>query len=318
VAPVDGALFISGSSLIDNSTYHLVRGSKISLLSSNSQSGFKLGLSRSQISEIRFPGAAKNSSIQAWVIKPSNFDPKQKYPLAYLIHGGPQGSWQDSWSTRWNPAVFAEQGYVVVAPNPTGSTGFGQALQDGIKEQWGGLPYQDLVNGFQYVEKNIGYVDINKAVALGASYGGYMINWFQSQPLGRRFKALVTHDGVFSMTGQLASEEIYFPNHEFGGKWWDNKKKWLQWDPAQFTQNWNKDDRLTIAEGLAAFNVLQQRGVESQFLTFPDENHWVLKPANSLLWHTAVLDFINQKVGLPTYSSKSELAAKIKEEAKGN
>jgi dipeptidyl aminopeptidase/acylaminoacyl peptidase len=284
-------------------------------------------LSHSQVSEIHFPGAAKNSTIQAWVIKPSTFNPKQKYPLAYLIHGGPQGSWQDGWSTRWNPAIFAEQGYVVVAPNPTGSTGFGQELQDAIKEQWGGLPYQDLVNGFDYVEKNLDYVDINKAVALGASYGGYMVNWIQGNPLGRKFQALVTHDGVFSMTGQLASEEIYFPNREFGGTWWDNKKKWLQWDPAQFTENWatphliihsDKDYRLTISEGLAAFNVLQQRGVESQFLTFPDENHWVLKPANSLLWHTAVLDFINVKVGLPTYSSQSKLAAKIKEEATGN
>jgi dipeptidyl aminopeptidase/acylaminoacyl peptidase len=323
---IKSGLFLSTSSLIDNSAYYLLdkSGGSSQLISSNSHSGLKFGLSKSQVSEIRFSGAAEGTTIQAWVIKPSNFDKSKKYPLAYLIHGGPQGAWEDSWSTRWNPAVFAEQGYVVVTPNPTASTGFGQKLTDAIQRQWGGLPYQDIVNGFDYIEKNLDYVDTSKAVALGASYGGYMMNWVQGNDLGRRLKALVTHDGVFSITGQLATEELYFPEHEFGGMFWDNKEEWEKWDPASKTENWStpqliihseKDYRLTVAEGLAAFNVLQRKGVDSQFLTFPDENHWVLQPENSLLWHTVVLDFINAKVGLPTYSEQSKRAKDLKHKA---
>jgi dipeptidyl aminopeptidase/acylaminoacyl peptidase len=328
VSLVKSGLFLSTSSLVDNSAYYLLpNNGSPKLLTSNSQSGLKFGLSKDQISEIHFPGAAKDTTIQAWVVKPSNFDKKKKYPLAYLIHGGPQGAWEDSWSTRWNPAIFAEQGYVVVTPNPTASTGFGQKLVDGIQRQWGGLPYQDIVNGFDYIEKNLGYVDISKAVALGASYGGYMMNWVQGNDLGRRLQALVTHDGVFNITAQLSTEEVYFPNREFGGKFWENKEEWQKWDPASKTENWNtphliihseKDFRLTIAEGLAAFNVLQEKGIESQFLTFPDENHWVLQPENSLLWHTVVLDFVNAKVGLPSYSGQSKKGKALKDHAWSN
>jgi len=257
-------------------------------------------------------------------MKPSTFNPAFKYPLAYIVHGGPQGAWTDGWSTRWNPAVFAEQGYVVVCPNPTGSTGYGQAFTDAIEKQWGGLPYEDLVKGFEWIEKNMKYVDTSRAVALGASYGGYMMNWIQGQPLGRKFKALVTHDGVYSMAGQMASEELYFPEHEFGGKFWKNQEEWLRWDPSKHTDKWatphlvihsELDYRLTMSEGLAAFHTLQDKGVESQFLTFPDENHWVLKPENSLLWHTVVLDWINVHVGLPKYSESHEGSSELKKAA---
>jgi dipeptidyl aminopeptidase/acylaminoacyl peptidase len=228
---------------------------------------------------------------------------------------GPQASWLDSWSYRWNPAVMAEQGYVVVCPNPTGSTGYGQEFTDAIQGQWGGLPYQDLVLGFDYLSKNQPYIDTDRAVALGASYGGFMMNWIQGQPLGRKFKAIVCHDGVFSMAGQMASEELWFPHHDLAGWPWQNPKAWEQWDPSRFTRNWSTpqlvihsdlDYRLTISEGLAAFNVLQARGVKSQFLTFPDENHWVLKPENSLMWHKVVFNWINEHVGLPKYSEKTE------------
>jgi dipeptidyl aminopeptidase/acylaminoacyl peptidase len=175
--PKDGRLFVTSTSLIDNSLYQIVDPSDNGAItvSSNSKNGTTFGLSQSQVSEIWYPGAAAGVKIHAWVLKPSNFDPKKTYPLAYLIHGGPQGSWGESWSTRWNPAVYAEQGYVVIAPNPTGSTGYGQALTDAIQNQWGGLPYQDLVNGFTYIERELKYVDTSRAVALGASYGGYMI-----------------------------------------------------------------------------------------------------------------------------------------------
>ncbi|KAF2270627.1 dipeptidyl-peptidase-like protein V precursor [Lojkania enalia] len=332
----NGDLFISSTSLIDNSQYSLLPvttrndGEVYSLpesdgysnlsatkyISSQSKSGAMFGLSRKQIDEVHWPGAAKDTSIHAWMVKPSNFNSKEKYPLAYLIHGGPQGAWEDGWSTRWNPAIFAEQGYVVIAPNPTGSTGYGQHFVDAIQGQWGGLPYEDLVLGFDWIKKNLSYVDAGRAVALGASYGGYMMNWIQGHPLGREFKALVTHDGVFSMTGQMASEELYFPFHDLGGKLWKAPQNWAKWDPSRFTENWatphliihsELDYRLTISEGLSAFNVLQSRRVESQFLTFPDENHWVLKPENSLMWHEIVLDWINGHVGLPKYSESRKV-----------
>lgn len=338
-----GALFLSSSSLIDNSLYSIVpadhaaqtlsgryeytlpndespSGSKSKQLttifvSSNSRNGFSFGLSQRQVSEVRWPGAAPHTTVHAWVVKPSHFDPDKKYPLAYLIHGGPQGAWTDSWSTRWNPAIFAEQGYVVICPNPTGSTGYGQDFVDAIQNQWGGLPYEDLVKGFEYIEGNLSYVDTNRSVALGASYGGYMMNWIQGHDLGRKFKALVTHDGVFSMTSQLASEELYFPFHDLGGPLWSNGSSWAKWDPSRFLENWatphliihsELDYRLTMNEGLSAFNVLQTKGIPSQFLTFPDENHWVLKPENSLLWHEVVLDWINEHVGLPKYTERRE------------
>jgi dipeptidyl aminopeptidase/acylaminoacyl peptidase len=146
-----------------------------------------------------------------------------------------------------------------------------------------------------------------------------MMNWIQGQPLGRKFKAIVCHDGVFSMAAQMASEELWFPFHDLKGPLWKTPESWAQWDPSRFTSNWSTpqlvihselDYRLTIAEGLAAFNVLQARGVESQFLTFPDENHWVLKPENSLLWHKVVIDWINEHVGLPKYSSANADAIK--------
>lgn len=303
-------LFVSSSSLIDNSMYTIIdpeNPTDVHLVSSCSRGGAGFGLSEGQIDEIWFHGA-NDHLVHAWVVKPSGFNPGERYPLAYLIHGGPQGAWNDQWSTRWNPAVFAEQGYVVITPNPTGSTGYGQAFTDAIKGSWGGLPYIDIERGFEYIDKNLKYVDTSRAVALGASYGGYMVNWIQGHPLGRKFKALVTHDGVFSITAQLASEEQYFPLHDLQGPIWKNPEEWAKWDPSRFTANWQTphliihnelDYRLTIAEGLAAFNVLQMRGVDSAFLTFPDENHWVLKPENSFVWHRTVINWINQHVGLP-------------------
>lgn len=305
-----GNLFISSSSLVDSSYYSIVQPvtGQTNMFSSSSRNGSSFGLDRKQVTDVYFPGANNSYSVHAWVVHPSNFSPKRTYPLCFLIHGGPQGAWTDSWSTRWNPAVFAEQGYVVVASNPTGSTGYGQDFTDAIQGQWGGRPYLDLLNGFQYIRENLPYVDINRAVALGASYGGYMVNWIQGHDFGRQFKALVTHDGVFSMVGQMASEELWFPYHDLLGPYWENKQEWHRYDPSDFTENWatphlvihnELDYRLTMAEGLAAFNVLQTKGIDSEFLTFPDENHWVLKPENSLHWHTVVINWINKYVGLP-------------------
>ncbi|KAJ9214466.1 hypothetical protein DTO166G4_3870 [Paecilomyces variotii] len=316
------ALFITSNSLVESCLYTILdpgTPDDVKIVSSSSQSGLTLGLSSNQVDEIWFAGA-NDHPVHAWVVKPSTFDPKKKYPLAYLIHGGPQGAWNDQWSTRWNPAVFAEQGYVVITPNPTGSTGYGQPFTDAIRGSWGGLPYIDIQKGFEYIENNLPYVDTDRAVALGASYGGYMMNWIQGHSLGRKFKALVTHDGVFSMTGQLASEEQYFPLHDLGGPLWKVPEQWERWDPSRFTQYWKTphliihnelDYRLTISEGLAAFNVLQIKGIESAFLTFPDENHWVLKPENSLVWHHTVLNWINKYVGLPPVTDDGNFVSKV-------
>ncbi|KAJ5664720.1 hypothetical protein N7462_011533 [Penicillium macrosclerotiorum] len=315
-------LFVSSSSLVDNSIWSIIdpyNPSENQIVSSLGRGGAAFGLHSAQVSEFWYTGA-ENHKVHAFIVKPSNFKPGEKYPLAYLIHGGPQGAWNDQWSTRWNPAVFAEQGYVVITPNPTGSTGYGQDFTDGICGEWGGRPYEDLVKGFEYIEQNLKYIDTSRAVALGASYGGYMMNWIQGHPLGRKFKALVTHDGVFSMTSQLASEEQYFPLHDLKGPIWRVPENWAKWDPSRFTANWKTphliihnelDYRLTIAEGLAALNVLQMRGIDSAFLTFPDENHWVLNPENSLMWHRTVINWINKYVGLSPISEEPDLSLRM-------
>ncbi|KAI0851446.1 dipeptidyl peptidase [Daldinia vernicosa] len=306
----DGSLFLTSNSLIDNSSYSIIDPSskELSLISSSSKEGKSFGLTKSQVDEFWFKGAG-DYQVHALVVRPSNFDPSKKYPLAFLIHGGPQGAWGQSWSTRWNPAVFAEQGYVAVMPNPTGSTGYGQKFTDGIAQDWGGRPYNDLVNCFEHISDNIPYIDTNNAVALGASYGGYMINWIQGHPLGRKFKALVCHDGIFSTMSNWSTEELFFPSHDFGGTLWENRDGYARWDPAASAANWatpqlvihsELDYRLPISEGLAAFNTLQTRGVPSRILIFPDENHWVLKPENSLVWHKEVLGWINKWTGLDT------------------
>ncbi len=173
-------LFVTSTSIVESSLYSTVdptaeQSAAISFVSSNTKHGKSFGLSHSQLDEFYFKGAG-DYQCHALVVKPSNFDASKKYPLAFLIHGGPQNQWSDGWSTRWNPAIFAEQGYVVVQPNPTGSTGYGMKHEDGITGEWGGRPYNDLVNCFEHISDNLPYVDIDRAVALGASYGGYMIS----------------------------------------------------------------------------------------------------------------------------------------------
>lgn len=260
----------------------------------------------SQVSDIKFPSAGPYD-LHAFVVKPSSFSPHKKYPLLYWIHGGPTSSFLDEWSTRWNPAVFAEQGYVVVLPNPTGSTGFGQDFVDAVKCDWGGRPFLDLVTCFDYVKAELDYVDTARAVAMGGSYGGYMVNWIVGQPFARHFKALVCHDGIFNFVSMLASDEVasLWPN--FNGTLWDRPDEWIKWDPSRYTAEWDtpmlvvhseRDYRCPITEGLAAFGVCQARGVESRFLSFADEGHWVLGRENSLRWHRTVLGWCDKYCGV--------------------
>ncbi|EGE01082.1 Prolyl oligopeptidase family protein [Trichophyton equinum CBS 127.97] len=263
VASTPKGLFLTSSSLVESSLYSLVEAKhqgETKEISSATNNGSSFGLSPSQVSETWWKGA-NDHPVHAWVIKPSNFKPGGKYPLAFLVHGGPQGAWNDQWSTRWNPLIFAEQGYVVVTPNPTGSTGYGQ----GCIEVWGVLRDYDLVKCFEHM----------KTISPSWTPTGH--------ELGRKFKALVTHDGIFSTKFSLAAEELYFPIHDLNGIYWKNPESWIKWDPSEFINEWKtphlvihseRDYRLTIAEGLALFNALQLRGVESALLTFPDENHW--------------------------------------------
>ncbi|KAL9050362.1 MAG: hypothetical protein Q9162_006676 [Coniocarpon cinnabarinum] len=245
---------------------------------------------------------------QAWIIKPTGFDPSKQYPLAFWPHGGPQGAWYNEWSTRWNYRVWSDQGYVVIAPNPTGSTSYGQNLTDAIQNNWGSYPYHDLVSCWNYVDANLSYVDTANGINAGASYGGFMTNWIQGHDLGRKFKALVTHDGITStLSANYGTEELWFVQHDFNGTLWDDRPNYERWDPIAHAKNFSTphfivhsshDYRLAVSEGLFMFNVLQERGVPSRFLNFPDESHWVLGRENSRVWHQEIFNWINHYSGV--------------------
>ena len=246
---------------------------------------------------------AEGAEVQGFLLKPPGFDANKKYPLKFLIHGGPQGAWGDSWSYRWNPELFAATGnYVVVMINPHGSTGYGQAFTDGVNGDWGGKPYVDLMKGLDYVEQAYPFIDKNREAALGASYGGYMINWL----LGHtdRFKCFVSHDGLFNAVAAYgATEELWFNEWEYRGTPWDNPETYQRWSPDQFAKNFKTptlvvhgqlDYRLDVSQGFALFTTLQRLKVPSEMLYFPDEGHWVLKPQNSRLWNQTVNAWVDR------------------------
>lgn len=257
-----------------------------------------------------FDGA--EHKIQGWIVKPPGFKKgeQKKYPIVLLIHGGPQGAWEDQWSTRWNPQTFAQQGYFTVAINPTGSTTFGQELTDAIRKDWGGKPFVDLRKGWKYILDNYPEVDPDRAVAAGASWGGYAINWIQGHPeFGFGFKALFCHDGVFDARyNGYSTDELFFFNHEWGGRPWDSEAKAVleKFNPVEFVDKWStpqlvvhssKDYRLPETDGIGAFHALQQLNVPSRLVIFPDENHWVLNHGNSLKWHYEVFRWFDKYVG---------------------
>ena len=263
------------------------------------------GLSSSDYSEFYYEG--NFTSIQSWIVYPENFDSSQSYPLAFIVHGGPQGGHYNSWSTRWNFKVWADQGYVVIAPNPTGSTGWGMALQDAIQNNWGSYPYDDLVKCWNYVDADISYINTTRGIEAGASYGGYMTNWIQGHDLGRKFNALMTHDGSTSTLNQYASEELWFMQHDFNGTLWDDRANYERWNPIDYINEWatphfvvhsSLDYRLPESEGIMLFNILQERGVPSKLLNFPDENHWVQDRENSRVWHEEIFRWLNYYSGI--------------------
>ena len=262
------------------------------------------GLSQIDMSKLEafsFKGA-HNDEVEGLLVKPPNFDPSKKYPVKFLIHGGPQGAWGDDWSYRWNPELFAANGYVVIMINFHGSTGYGQKFIDAINGDWGGAPFEDLMKGLDYAEKTYPFIDKDRECALGASYGGYMANWV----LGHtdRFKCIVSHDGMFNTDSAWGTtEELWFNNWEFKGTPYSNPEVYDRWNPRNAGKNFKtptlvihgqKDYRLDVSEGFQLFTTLQTMGVPSKMLYFPDEGHWVLKPQNSQLWYKTVNDWVDQ------------------------
>jgi dipeptidyl aminopeptidase/acylaminoacyl peptidase len=263
------------------------------------------GFGLKPIESVTWKGAG-GTSIHGFIAKPTNFDPKKKWPLLVLIHGGPQSAWNDNWGYRWNPQVFASAGYVVFMPNPRGSTGYGQKFVDEISGDWGGKAYVDIMNGVAQVISTNDFIDRNRIGAAGASYGGYMINWIEGHNDDKRFqfKVLASHDGVFNLTSMYgATEELWFTDWEFKGTPWSNPAMYERWSPHMFVKNFKTpmliihgelDYRVPVGEGLQLFTALQRMGVDSKLLYFPDEGHWVLKPQNSEFWYNNVLGWFEK------------------------
>ena len=246
-----------------------------------------------------------DTTVHGWIIHPVDFDAAKKYPVAFLIHGGPQGSFGNDFHYRWNPQAYAGAGYAAVTVDFAGSTGYGQAFTDRIRHDWGGAPYEDLMKGLDYALGTYPFLDRDRVCALGASYGGYMINWIAGKT--DRFKCLVSHDGnLDEHSAYYMTEELWFPEWEHGGPAHENPEGYTKHSPINLVKNWKtpmlvvhgeKDYRVVYTQGLATFTALQRRGVPSKLLIFPDENHWVLKPQNSILWHETVLGWLDQWVG---------------------
>ncbi|HEY9030926.1 MAG TPA: S9 family peptidase [Kangiella sp.] len=244
-----------------------------------------------------------DETVYGYIIKPADFDEEKEYPLAFLIHGGPQGSFGDHFHYRWNPQTYTGQGFVAVMIDFHGSTGYGQDFTDSITGDWGGKPLEDLQKGLAYVEENYEFVDTDNACALGASYGGYMINWIAGN-WSDQFKCLVNHDGIFdNRMMYYSTEELWFVEWENGGTYFDKPENFEKHNPVHFVKNWrtpmlvvqgSKDYRVPETQSLATFTALQRQDIPSQMLIFENENHWVLKPNNSIQWHLVVNNWLHQ------------------------
>ncbi|WP_284448398.1 alpha/beta hydrolase family protein [Pseudoxanthomonas mexicana] len=247
-----------------------------------------------------------NETVHGYVVKPHDYVEGKKYPVAFLIHGGPQGSFGNGWSYRWNPQTYAGQGYAVVMIDFHGSTGYGQAFTDAISQHWGDRPLEDLQKGWAAAQQKYAFLDGGKACALGASYGGYMINWIAGN-WNEPWKCLVNHDGVFDTRSMgYVTEELWFTEWENGGTPFDKPENYEKFNPVNHVAKWRvpmlvvqgeKDYRVPVDQGLSTFTALQRKGIESKLLYFPDENHWVLKPQNSILWHDTVNAWLKQHIG---------------------
>jgi dipeptidyl aminopeptidase/acylaminoacyl peptidase len=247
---------------------------------------------------------AEGARVQSFVVKPYGFQPDRKYPVLLLIHGGPQGFWGHSWTYRWNAQVFAAAGYVVVMPNPRGSTGYGQKFIDEINGDWGGRAFDDIMAVADYIVTDMPYADSSRMTAAGGSYGGYMIDWILGHT--QRFKALISHAGVYDLESEFgATEELWFPLWEFGGTPWDKPETYAKWSPNKYVPDFHTptlvvtgelDFRVPYNQSLELFTALEMQKVPSKLVVFPDEGHWVLKPQNSILWYRTFIDWMDSWV----------------------
>jgi len=241
--------------------------------------------------------------VYGWIVRPVDFDAGQKYPVAFLIHGGPQGSFSDDFHYRWNPQAYAGAGYAAVMIDFHGSTGYGQAFTDSIGDDWGGKPLEDLKRGLAAALERYPFLDGERVCALGASYGGYMINWIAGQ-WPERFRCLVDHDGLFdNRMMYYSTEELWFPEWDHRGTYYENPDGHEKHNPARFVERWRTpmlvvhgglDYRVPQTQGFATFTALQRRGIPSRLLYFPDENHFVQRPSNSVKWHEEVLGWLDR------------------------
>ena len=248
-----------------------------------------------------FKGADRNE-VQGWLIRPPGFDPDKKYPVLFLIHGGPQGAFHDEWHARWNYALFGAPGYAVVAVNPRGSTGYGQTFTDQISGDWSGRVYEDLMLGLDHALQSYKFLDADRVAAAGGSYGGYMVNWLCGHT--NRFKALISHAGVFDLVSMYGTtEELWFPEWEFGGPPWEKSELYRELSPSTYADRFatptlvihgQLDFRVDVGQGYGMFTALQRRGVPSRLLYFPDEGHWILKPANRIVWWREMHDWLGK------------------------
>ncbi|MEQ1922721.1 MAG: S9 family peptidase [Pyrinomonadaceae bacterium] len=277
-------------------------GAVTALTTINNDSLASFGLRRPE--EMDWKGGL-GANVHGFLLKPAKFDPAKKYPLIVLIHGGPQGAWSDNWGYRWNPQIFANQGYVVFLPNPRGSTGYGQKFVDEISGDWGGKAYTDIMNGVAEVIKKP-FIDKTRIGAAGASYGGYMVDWLLGHNNDPRFKfkAFVSHAGVYNLESMAtATEELWFVNWEFKGMPWQSRLQYEKWSPNRFANNFatptlvtagELDYRVPYDQSLQLYTTLQLKGVDSKLIMFPDEGHWILKPQNSEFWYNNVNDWFKK------------------------
>ena len=294
----DGSLIVSRASLTRApELWRLDGGGGRALTAVNDYAGLSFGNVRE-----RWVPLADGGKMQAWMVTPPGFDERKKYPALFWVHGGPQGAFEDTWSWRWNPQVLASAGYVVYLPNPRGSVGYGQPFVNGVSRDWGGKVYDDLMRGADDLE-SLPFVDRKRIGSAGASFGGFMMNWFQGHT--RRFAALFCHDGISNQDGQYATEELWFPDHELGGPPWasDDYKKWSPMESArsfatpELIVHGERDFRIPAEQAYLMFTLLQVRRVPSKLVVFPDENHWVLKPGNSRLWYATMIDWFHRWLG---------------------
>jgi dipeptidyl aminopeptidase/acylaminoacyl peptidase len=299
VRAVGDRIFYVLDSLDGPADLYVVAGSKHARLTRLNETRLR-GVALGEAEQFSFAGW-NGETVHGYLVRPPDFDASRKYPIAFIIHGGPQSSSGNDWHYRWNPQVYAAAGYAVVMIDFHGSTGYGQAFTDSIRDDWGGKPLEDLRKGYAAALDRYPFLDPSRAAALGASFGGYMINLIAGL-WNEPWRCLVTHDGnLDERFAYFATEELWFPEWEHAGTPWENPASYEKHSPVHHIAAWRVptlvihgalDYRVSDAEGLAVFTALQRRGVPSRLLYFPDENHWVLKPANSVLWHDTVLDWL--------------------------